>query len=126
MHHSGPTFCYPNPTQQPGNFLKATDAEGVWEFNMVERDIVYEVIPHYQRRRLHAKLAQVRAWGPQTSIYWPSQRPAPRRAGRPGAGPARGPRAQPLRPLERGSARQSFKIVSESPTAGARRVTGVY
>jgi hypothetical protein len=26
---------------------------------MVERDIVYEVIPHYQRRRLHAKLAQV-------------------------------------------------------------------
>lgn len=25
---------------------------------MVERDIVYEVIPHYQRRRLHAKLAQ--------------------------------------------------------------------
>ncbi|GIL60582.1 hypothetical protein Vafri_15123 [Volvox africanus] len=41
-----------------GNFLKATDAEGVWEFNMVERDIVYEVIPHYQRRRLHAKLAQ--------------------------------------------------------------------
>ena len=43
-----------------GNFLKPTDAEGVWEFNMVERDIVYEVIPHYQRRRLHAKLAQVR------------------------------------------------------------------
>lgn len=43
-----------------GNFLKPTDAqEGVWEFNMVERDIVYEVIPHYQRRRLHAKLAQV-------------------------------------------------------------------
>lgn len=41
-----------------GAFLKATDAEGVWEFNMVERDIVYEVIPHYQRRRLHAKLAQ--------------------------------------------------------------------
>ncbi|KAG2424626.1 hypothetical protein HXX76_014351 [Chlamydomonas incerta] len=41
-----------------GNFLKPTDAEGVWEFNMVERDIVYEVIPHYQRRRLHAKLAQ--------------------------------------------------------------------
>lgn len=25
---------------------------------MVERDIVYEVIPHYQRRRMHAKLAQ--------------------------------------------------------------------
>ncbi len=42
-----------------GSFLKPTDAEGVWEFNMVERDIVYEVIPHYQRRRLHAKLAQV-------------------------------------------------------------------
>lgn len=41
-----------------GNFLKPTDTEGVWEFNMVERDIVYEVIPHYQRRRLHAKLAQ--------------------------------------------------------------------
>ncbi|PNH10372.1 Adenylate cyclase type 10, partial [Tetrabaena socialis] len=41
-----------------GNFLKPTDAEGVWEFNMVERDIVYEVIPHYQRRRMHAKLAQ--------------------------------------------------------------------
>ncbi|GFH21268.1 uncharacterized protein HaLaN_18535, partial [Haematococcus lacustris] len=41
-----------------GNFLKPTDTEGVWECNMVERDIVYEVIPHYQRRRLHAKLAQ--------------------------------------------------------------------
>lgn len=26
-----------------GNFLKPTDTEGVWEFNMVERDIVYEV-----------------------------------------------------------------------------------
>jgi hypothetical protein len=24
-------------------FLKPTDADGVWEFNMVERDIVYEV-----------------------------------------------------------------------------------
>jgi hypothetical protein len=26
-----------------GNFLKPADTEGVWEFNMVERDIVYEV-----------------------------------------------------------------------------------
>ena len=26
--------------------------------HQVERDIVYEIIPHYQRRRLHAKLAQ--------------------------------------------------------------------
>ena len=30
----------------------------MWEFNMVERDIIYEVLPHYQRRRLHAQLAQ--------------------------------------------------------------------
>ena len=39
-------------------FLKATDTDGVWEFNMVERDIVYKVVPHYQRRKLHAQLAQ--------------------------------------------------------------------
>eukprot|EP00798_Chlamydomonas_sp_ICE-L_P029281 gene29281-12524_t len=41
-----------------GNFLKATEAKNVWEYNMVERDIVYEIIPHFQRRQLHAKLAQ--------------------------------------------------------------------
>ncbi|MEW5302996.1 MAG: hypothetical protein WDW36_005729 [Sanguina aurantia] len=41
-----------------GSFLKPTDTEGVWEVNMVERDIVYEVLPHFQRRRMHAQLAQ--------------------------------------------------------------------
>ena len=40
-------------------FLKPTDTDGIWEFNMVERDVVYKVVPHYQRRRLHAQLAQV-------------------------------------------------------------------
>ncbi|GAX78249.1 hypothetical protein CEUSTIGMA_g5691.t1 [Chlamydomonas eustigma] len=40
------------------NLLHAGASEGTWEFNMVERDIVYEVLPHYQRRRLHAHLAQ--------------------------------------------------------------------
>ncbi|GAX86001.1 hypothetical protein CEUSTIGMA_g13417.t1 [Chlamydomonas eustigma] len=39
-------------------FLRATDTDDVWEFNMVERDVVYKVVPHYQRRRLHAQLAQ--------------------------------------------------------------------
>ena len=41
-------------------FLKASDTEGIWEFNMVERDVIYKVVPHYQRRKLHAQLALVR------------------------------------------------------------------
>ena len=45
------------------NLLRPASAE-VWEWTLVERDIVYEVLPHYQRRRLHAQLAQVmrRVW----------------------------------------------------------------
>ena len=50
---------YLQALEQAG-FLKPTDTDGVWEFNMVERDVVYKVVPHYQRRRLHAQLAQVR------------------------------------------------------------------
>jgi len=43
---------------QQAGWLKPTDREaGIWEFNMVERDIVYDVIPHFQRRRMHAQLA---------------------------------------------------------------------
>ncbi len=37
-------------------FLKPTDDEDVWEFNMVERDIVYQVIPPSHRRKLHAQV----------------------------------------------------------------------
>ena len=40
------------------NLLRPASTD-VWEWTMVERDIVYGVLPHYQRRRLHAQLAQV-------------------------------------------------------------------
>ena len=42
---------------RPNSSSSDGDAQ-MWEFNMIERDIIYEVLPHYQRRRLHAQLAQ--------------------------------------------------------------------
>ena len=57
---------YLQALEQAG-FLKPTDTDGVWEFNMVERDVVYKVVPHYQRRRLHAQLAPVRGGWHTTS-----------------------------------------------------------
>lgn len=40
------------------NFLTTEEQDDVWEFNMVERDVVYEMLPFTQRRQLHARLAQ--------------------------------------------------------------------